>query len=380
MLFDGALYPTALETLMERFGREDEIVSARLGAVFNTSPMKGLEPTSLETFHAVLHSAVTVLNSMGFSGDLNSTENLRRVIQKLPIELRREWGREVIKMEPERLNLMKFNSWLGLQVRIAIAVPTQPHDRGMVRALPEPARRASRAPRTHSTSVAMTTAPAIDTERAAHREQDRRDEPRCCCGEFHDLPSCPSFLQRTPNDRAKFVAESGRCFLCLQFDHRSRQCRSQRRCEEHGCRGRHHPVLHGSERIIPRSTRTEERSNRTVAAASALRSTTLLQIVPIRVHGPESCIDTFAALDSGAQTSLCTEKLAKQLKLSGQTAPLCLNNVEGSEPKRIALKTTLKLSPLARDSESTQVSVNEVWTVPALNIPAPQINQSVRSK
>ena len=93
MLYEGALYPVALETLMERFGKEQDIVDANLFAVFCTPPMKELDPTALEKFHAVVHCAVKVLENMGFNGDLNSTENLRRVVFKLPNELKREWGR-----------------------------------------------------------------------------------------------------------------------------------------------------------------------------------------------------------------------------------------------------------------------------------------------
>ena len=376
MLFDGALYATALQTLMERFGKEDDIVSASLSAVFSMPPVKSMDPVALEKLQAVVHSAVTVLNTMGFIGDLNSTENLRRIVVKLPNDLKREWGREVIKLEPERPNLMHIDTWLGLQVRIAMAVPVQPNDRGMTRASFEP----RRAPRPHLTSVAMTTAAEVGTESVTRQQQRRHDEPPCSCGEHHDLAACPSFLQKTPNDRAKFVGESGRCFLCLQPDHRSRQCRAQRRCGEQGCQGRHHRVLHGSGRIFTRAAGAEERSNRTVAAASEHGGTTLLQIVPVRVHGATSYVDTFAALDSGAQTSLCTEKLADKLNLTGETESLRLNNVEGGGPQRIALRTTLKLTPLARESKHNEVVANEVWTVPKLNIPVPQINNSVKSE
>lgn len=377
MLLDGALYPTALETLMKRFGREEDIVNASLSAVFSSPPMKSMDPVALEKLQAVVHCAVTVLDAMGFHGDLNSTENLRRIIMKLPNDLKREWGREVVKIEPERPNLKYLDSWLGLQVRIAMAVPVQPPERVITRTHSD----SRRAPRAHSTSVAMTMSPEPDNGGGiALQQQNRPAEPPCSCGEQHDLTACPAFLQKTPNDRAKFVGESGRCFSCLGHDHRSRQCRVSRKCGENGCQGRHHHLLHGSERIFPRAVGAGGRSNRTVAAASELRGTTLLQIVPVRVHGDSSYVDTFAALDSGAQTSLCTENLAKKLKLTGKSESLRLNNVEGGGPQRIAMRTALKLTPLARESSRTPVVADEVWTVPKLNIPVPQISRSARAK
>ncbi|XP_043206456.1 uncharacterized protein LOC122372869 [Amphibalanus amphitrite] len=107
---------------------------------------------------------------------------------------------------------------------------------------------------------------------------------------------------------------------------------------------------------------------------------TLLQIVPVRVHGDNTYVDTFAILDSGAQTSLCTDRLAEKLQLTGEVRPLSLNNVEGSGPQRMAMKTSVKLTALAEDSETRSVTVNEVWTVPRLNVPVPQLSSSARSK
>lgn len=83
MVCEPSLYPKALETLEERFGRERDIVRIKLEAIFNrTSPvLSTLE--SLELFYADVNSAVTVLESLGFVGDLKSQENLRRVLERL---------------------------------------------------------------------------------------------------------------------------------------------------------------------------------------------------------------------------------------------------------------------------------------------------------
>ena len=44
------------------------------------------------------------------------------------------------------------------------------------------------------------------------------------------------------------------------------------------------------------------------------------------------------------------------------------------------MKTSLKLTPLAKGSESRSVTASEVWTVPRLNVPVPQLSSSARSK
>ena len=375
MLYDGALYPVALETLMERFGKEQDIVNANLSAVFCTPPMKELDPTSLEKFHAVVHCAVKVLENMGFEGDLNSTENLRRIVFKLPNELKREWGRRIVEMEPTRPNLRDFDSWLSRQVRIVMTLPAKPAEYG--RTTRFKGDRSKSLFRPPSAPATLATAPKASTKGAA--PPTRYGEPQCNCGEQHELSVCPSFLQRSKGDRAKFVGESGRCFLCLKSGHRSRHCPSEERCGEDGCQGRHHRLLHGCDRVFPRNDSSFTR--RTVAATTPQQDEmTLLQIVPVRVHGDGTYADTFAILDSGAQTSLCTERLAKKLQLKGEIRPLSLSNVEGSGPQRSAMKTSLKLTPLAKGSESGSVTANEVWTVPRLNVPVPQLSSSARSK
>ena len=377
MLFDGELYPAALQTLMERFGREGDIVNANLSAVFSIPPMKEIDPPALESLYAAVHCAITVLTRMEFNGDLNSTENLRRVVLKLPNELKRDWGRRVIELEPRRANMQDFDYWLGQQVRIVGSVPVRSFE---PRRPPRRGEQRSFTTRAPSGPAALTTAPKVTfkTEPTGPEES----ESQCSCGGRHELTKCPAFLTRTPAERAKFVGESGRCFMCLKHGHRSRQCATEERCGEDGCHGKHHRALHGSGRVFPRSEAAGGASSRRTVAVTTPQEdeTTLLQIVPVRVHGSDSYIDTFAILDSGAQVSLCTEKLARKLKLKGETRPLSLNNVENSGQRRMALKTSLKLTPLARDSEPGDVTASEVWTVPRLNVPSPQISSTSRAQ
>ena len=377
MLFDGDLYPVALQTLMDRFGREGDIVNANLSAVFGIPPMKEIDLSALEKLYAAVHCAVTVLENMGFDGDLNSTENLRRVVLKLSNELKRDWGRKAIDIEPKRANLQDFDRWLGQQIRIVATVPVRSYESNR-----PPRRESSRSftSRAPSGPVALATAPKVGTENQSPLQNEY--ESQCSCRGRHKLNTCPIFLQRAPKERAKLVGESGRCFPCLKHGHRSRQCNSAEKCGEGGCQGRHHRTLHGSCRVFPHSDSSGSTSSRRTVAVTMPQEdeTTLLQIVPVRVHGTNGFVDTFAILDSGAKISLCTEKLARKLDLKGEAQPLSLNNVENSGKRRVALKTSLQLTPLARDSETGSVTADEVWTVPRLNVPSPQISAKTRAQ
>ena len=339
--------------------------------------MKETDPVALERLYSALHCAVTVLENLGFDGDFNSTENLRRIVMKLPNELTREWGRRVIDIEPNRANLKDFDCWLGQQVRILSTIPVRP--KGTTKP-PQGGGSRSFISRAPSGPTALTRAPTVGftNESSQHEE----NESQCGCGGRHRLVTCPDFLERSPKERAKFVGESGRCFLCMKHGHRSRHCSSREKCGEGGCQGRHHRSLHGSSRVFPRpGDGASTTSRRTVAVTTPPEEeTTLLHIVPLHVHGVNTYVVTFALLDSGAQVSLCTESLARKLDLRGETRSLSLNSVESSGRRRMALKTSLKMAPLARDSNPDFVTASEVWTVPRLNVPSPHISAKAREQ
>ena len=106
---------------------------------------------------------------------------------------------------------------------------------------------------------------------------------------------------------------------------------------------------------------------------------TLLQVVPVRVHGRNGIRDTFALLDPGAQTSLCSNELADHLDIPGESQELCVQTVEGSGRTQRARKMEMELSGLSTAATKKRITVPEVWTVPRLNIPMPSINRQQRS-
>ena len=111
------------------------------------------------------------------------------------------------------------------------------------------------------------------------------------------------------------------------------------------------------------------------------RASTLLQVVPVRIHGAEGAyVDTCALLDSGADTSLCAEDVLRRLSITGQAEPLCLNNVEGTGTKRIAVRTSLQISPLTDSERTERVTVSEVFSVRKLNVRPQKIDWTERNE
>ncbi|XP_043233267.1 uncharacterized protein LOC122387268 isoform X1 [Amphibalanus amphitrite] len=118
MICDGSSYSDALKALKERYGQEVDIVHATLKAVFTCAPPKAFDAKSLEKYHGAVHGACTTLKTMKFEGDLQSCENLRRMVSKLPLDLRKSWAEHTLGLE--RPTLTEFDEWLRTQVGVLL--------------------------------------------------------------------------------------------------------------------------------------------------------------------------------------------------------------------------------------------------------------------
>ena len=227
-MYNPDLYDQALAVLKERFGREKDVVRAHLNAMFNAPRPSAFSASALEDFHATVNCTVAVLKSLHYEGDLHSHENLQRVVEKLPPDLRREWSRHEIEHETESgtLSLISFCTWLGGQAKIAM----------------------------NCVSSSATAERRPTTKRATLLTVGDGLEVCVCCGEVHHLTECKTFLSWSVDARAQFVASQGLCFVCLQRGHHIRNCSYARPCGRNGCVMQHHELLHGSKRVVRRWT------------------------------------------------------------------------------------------------------------------------------
>ena len=377
MLCDPNLYEDALQTLRERFGREQDVVQAKLNAVFGRP-----SPTmrTLESFYADVNSAVTVLESLGYAGDLESQENLRRLVEKLPGELKREWAKHMVSLTV-RPNLIEFNKWLKLQVRIALnCLPTSISEKpGFTQVTP---RRGGRTPEPRVAAAFVTTTQKFNC---------------VCCGSNHKLWDCSTFKNKHADERIQVALMHRCCFSCLKVGHRSRDCKTARICGIDGCYLKHNRLLHGSKRVRTttpgtqtsagdRDQRRGHSNEHTVAsvtgAGEKCSSVVLLQVVPVRVQGKDGRHkDTLALLDPGAQTSLCQEGLLEELGIQGEPQPLILHNVEADGQEKISRRVKLELSPLAVTEDRDQlICVPEAYSVKKVNVRTPSINKRWKTK
>ena len=84
-------YRTARTLLEERFGHPYKIVAAHLNRITRGAPLRPYDQRGLLTFADQLRDCQNVLELIGYMDEINSADNLRNVIERLPFHLKVKW-------------------------------------------------------------------------------------------------------------------------------------------------------------------------------------------------------------------------------------------------------------------------------------------------
>ena len=158
------------------------------------------------------------------------------------------------------------------------------------------------------------------------------------------------------------VKDKRLCNNCLATGHYVRACTKRSFCKVQGCSGTHSTFLHPKrgetkhERELPTETNaktkedldTQDSKDGTNDATIAYikselpknKSITGLAIVPVKVKtgGSFKTVETYAFLDSGSNTTFCTDALLKRLGIKGEQTKLSLTMMQGKNaPIKCAL-------------------------------------------
>ncbi|KAF0311371.1 Down syndrome cell adhesion molecule-like protein Dscam2 [Amphibalanus amphitrite] len=101
--------------------KQDALQAARLKTELTKAAEtpKPFDARSLERYYGAVHGATTTLKRLGYEGDLQSCENLRRLLSKLPADMRKAWAEHSLGLV--RPTLLEFDQWLRLQLRIQLS-------------------------------------------------------------------------------------------------------------------------------------------------------------------------------------------------------------------------------------------------------------------
>ena len=148
-----------------------------------------------------------------------------------------------VKKDWSRPTLLDFNEWLKDK--------SEAHERMKVSATkPKNDEKAPSISRTKFGAKVFASAASSASSNGTGTKPNRVQLNCIVCKDNNPLWRCLVFLDKTPTDRAKNVAENKLCFSCLKGNHSFRQCPQPRKCNKDGCNSSYNTLLHGAERVF----------------------------------------------------------------------------------------------------------------------------------
>ena len=385
-------YQKARDLLKKRYGQSYRIASAFVEKLVKGSAIKAEDGEALRRFSILLTSCKNTVQDIGYLNKVENPDNMKAIVGRLPFGLRQKW-RDVADNITENLgreitigDLSNFVTSKARAATHAVFGDLQSHlpsSTGGVKVKQKPA------PRNASSFVTQTESHRIS---ANLKKQQLQNDRKCpLCGLNHWLSHCSAFKEKSLSDRLSFVRSKGLCDNCLVPGHMASSCPKPRFCRVTGCTGNHSSFLHprsvgqvaspsaGNLASTEIKVQTQDgppealngyvkgRREEAINSQSEVSAITGLAVVPVKVKVPrhDGTVQTYAFLDSGSNTSFCSEDLAKQLGLSGQQTTLSLTTMDKENSKTESLVVSLEVLDL---EEENLVQLPIVFTRPKLPV------------
>ena len=383
LVMDSSLgYRKARELLEERFGHPFTIASKYVSNLTQGPPLKPWDRTGLLAFADRLKDCEHTLQSIGYLEEINSADNLRRIVQRLPFHLRTKFVElaDQIQQAGQRTNISHIAEFVKVKARAANnpvfgCVVDVGRDRSE-----NPSRNqkrgASSAERL-STFNTRETKSGVESSLPSNKFAPTVKCPSC--NGNHSLAKCNNFKDKNFDERLQVMRKAQLCFNCFKYGHISVGCLAKSACEIQGCRRKHHTLLHppssqktvvGLDGVAHQEVQVE--GNTPLQSGQANSTSTgggkmCLRIVPVKVRSHNDAskfLETYALLDSGSDISLCDESLAMELGVQGSQKTFYLTTQEKQDSPRVGYDLSLTVEPL---DGTDQVYVTRLWTVDKLN-------------
>ena len=379
-------YREARRLLKERFGQKYKIAAAHVQRLIDGPPIKSEDGDELQRFSIQLVSCVNTLNEIGYLGKLDNPNNLKKIVDRLPYPLRARWRDTVdriVEREERDVTVKDVTEFVTTKARAASHPVFGKLDRERPKDK-DPNLGGQRRPRRAANGFA--------TQSAEQASEEGKEKWCPLCKRGHWLSRCERFRKQSLAERRKVVRNYKLCINCLLPGHFVNACPKPSYCKVPECTAKHSTFLHPKAKdehnyindvIAPATTASSQdgetdegptRANNAYVKMSAKasvprhHSATALAIVPVRVKAAEGSktVETYAFLDSGSNTSFCTEALLHQLNLQGRQTSLSLTTIQGENSPVQCSMVSLEVFPL--DSAANQVKLPLVYSRPSLPI------------
>ena len=387
LVMDSSLaYQRAWTLLEERFGHPFTITSKYVTKLTEGPPLKPSDRAGLLAFADQLKDCEHTLESIGYLDEINSADNLRRIVQRLPFHLRTKFIEvaDQIQQAGQRTNISHIAEFVKVKARSA----NNPVFGCVVDAASQSERSENqrRKPKFKGPTLPDERAWTFNTQETEigdrHSLPSNREAPairfaKCqACKGDHPLVKCKNFKDKNFEERLQVMKKAQLCHNCFKYGHIAVGCLAKSACEVQGCRRRHHTLLHPPRTIESRDSTAEQGAqvdsstplqSGQANSTSAGRGKVCLRVVPVKVRRPDDAsrtVDTYALLDSGSDISWCEKNLAVELGVHGAQKTFYLTTQEREDSPRVGLEISLTIEPL---NGTDKVDVKRLWTVDRLN-------------
>lgn len=325
---------TIITTLRTLFGRPEVIIKELIQEVQSMRSIKDDNLLSIMTFAMAVQNLVATITSCKLTNHLNNPSLLESLVEKLPTSLKLQWGmRSLSLVNP---NIATFNSWLQEISQSARMVTNE---------VPKQVTNEVKSEKKGSGSGARIFL-NVHTNPNEESTSSAKSDCGCCVTRGSICTSvahCETFKNLSLKERWEIVKSKQLCRICLKPRHK-KQCPQQKKCMVDGCTFKHNPLLH--KKIAPVENITKENLIATQSDGGE-KPSVLFKIVPVKLYGPYSSIETFAFLDDGSGLTLIDQEISDQLAIPGIKQPLCLT-------------WTGNTSRLEEDSQVVSISISSL--------------------
>ena len=119
---DDTGYAEARKLLKERYGQNYRIAASHVQRLVEGPPIKSEDGTALQQFSVQLTSCANTLEKIGYLDKLNNSDNLKKIIDRLPYAMRVKWRDNVdriVERESRDVTIKDVNDFVTAKARAA---------------------------------------------------------------------------------------------------------------------------------------------------------------------------------------------------------------------------------------------------------------------
>lgn len=234
--------------MQDRYGNSFKLQKAFRDKLTRWPKIVVNDPAALRDFTDFLQGCVEAIPHVKGLAILNDCEE--KLLKKLPEWIVRKWNRVVVEeldASGDYPSFKHFTEFMQKETRIACHPITSP-------LFVNPKNPDERVPKRAKPLSTRTDVKDFSSKRLETCSSKSKVSCFVCKDEKHSIGLCPTFAERTIEDKKTFIQENHLCFGCLRKGHIVKDCKRRHKC---GTCGRNHPTcLHGERnKVSPRESR-----------------------------------------------------------------------------------------------------------------------------